>query len=95
MGDLIAARLALAGRASELAKSFEEERLNIVRLQTAGFRPFHVLAHAGDTAHVHHVVGQSPLFEQVLELRCVDGVGDGFRQLGANLGAFTVTDGLN
>ena len=95
MGDLIAAWLALAGCASELAESFEEERLDIVRLQTAGSGSLHVFPDTGNTADVHHIMRQSTLFEQVLKLRCIDGVCDGLRQLGANLWAVTITDSLD
>ena len=42
VGDLIAARFSLLGRAAELLEGFEEERLDVVRLQTAGVGAFNV-----------------------------------------------------
>ena len=76
MGYLITARLALARCAAQTLESFEEERLDVVRLQAAGFRAFHILSDTSDTAGVHHVVSQSAFFEQVLEVRTIHGIGD-------------------
>src|SRR2546427_4541600 len=58
MGDLIAARLPLADRPTELLKGFEEKRFNVVRLQTAGLGAFHVLTHASHAARVHDIMRQ-------------------------------------
>ena len=74
VGDLVAARLALLGRAAEAPERLEEERLDVVRLEPAGLGPLHVLADAVDPAGVHGVVGERPLFEQVPELAAVERV---------------------
>ena len=76
VGDLVAARLALLGRAAQPLEGLEEERLDVVRLQAAGLGALHVLADAVDPAGVHGVVGQRALFEQVLELAAVERVFD-------------------
>ena len=81
--------------AAKLLERLEEERLDVVRLQAARFGALHVLADAGHAARVHRVVGQRALFEQVLELRPVDGVVDGLRQPGAHLGPVAVADRLD
>lgn len=60
-----------------------------------GVCALHVLSHTSDPAGVHHVVGQSALFEQVLKLRAADGSVDSMRQLGPNFWALAVTDRLN
>jgi hypothetical protein len=95
MGDFVTARLALPRCAAKLIECFQKERLDVVRLQSARFCALHVLPNTGDTASIHHVVRQSALFEQVLEVRTIDGIGDGLRQFCANFGALAVTDSLN
>src|SRR5262245_5977656 len=95
MSHLVATRFTLSSGAAELIECFEEERLDVVRLQPSGFRAFHVLSNAGDAASIHYVVGQSTLLKQALELRAIDGVGDSLRQFGAYLRALAITDGLN
>ena len=76
VGDLVAARLALLGRAAQALEGLEEEGLDVVRLQAAGLGPLHLLADALDPAGVHRVVGERALFEQVLELAAVERVLD-------------------
>ena len=95
VGDLVAARLALLGRAAQALERLEEEGLDVVRLQAARLGPLHVLADAVDPAGVHRVVGERPLFEQVLELAAVERVLDDRRQPGAHLGLVAVADGLD
>ena len=53
--------------AAEALKRFAEEGLDVVRLQTARFRPHHVLSYALYAACVHGVVRKGTLFQQVLE----------------------------
>src|SRR5712691_1331397 len=83
MRDLIAARLPLAGRSTKLLKRFEEERLNVMRLQTARLSAFHLLTHPGHAARVHGVMRQGTLFKQGLELRTIHRVGNGLGEFGA------------
>src|SRR5207249_9051680 len=47
MGNLIATRLPLAGRPTELFEGFEKGRFDVMRLQPAGLGAFHLLAHPG------------------------------------------------
>ena len=70
--DLVAARLALLGRAAEPLERLEEERLDVVRLQAARLGALHVLADAVHAAGVHRVVGERALLEQVLKLAAVE-----------------------
>ena len=95
VGDLVAARLALADRAAQALEGFQEERLDVVRLQPARLSPLHLLAHARHAARVHRVVGQRPLLDQALEVRPVDSVLDGARQAVPDLRLVPVADGLD
>src|ERR1700737_1864955 len=47
MGDFIPARLALPRCAAKLSECFQEERLDVVRLQSARFCALHILPNAG------------------------------------------------
>ena len=94
MRDLIAARLPLAGRPSELLKGFEKERLDVVRLQAAGLGAFHLLAYTGHAARVHGVMRQGTLFKQGLELRTIHRIGNRLGEFGAYLGALAVANRL-
>src|SRR6516164_11568095 len=76
MGDFVTARLALASCASKVFECFAEERLDVVRLQASRFCAFHVLPNSSDSASIHHVVSQGAFFEQVLEVRTIDGIVD-------------------
>ena len=95
MRHLITASFALAGCAAELIECFEKERLNVVRLQAAGFRTLHILSHTGDAAGVHHLVGERAFFEQLQEVRPANGVGDSVRQPGLNFRSLAITDCLD
>ena len=53
MGDLVSPRLALLCRAAEALEGLEEEGLDVVGLQPAGFGAFHLLPDAMDLARVH------------------------------------------
>ena len=64
---LVAARLALAGRAAEPAERLQEERLDVVGLEPARFGPFELGADALHAADVHGVVGQLPVLDEVLQ----------------------------
>ena len=91
----IAAGLALASCASKVFECFDEERLDVVRLQASRFCAFHVLPNPSDSASVHHVVSKSTLFEQLLQVRPIDSVDDRLRESCAHIRAFAVTDRLN
>src|SRR6516164_4587369 len=95
MGDFVTARLALASCASKVFECFDEERLDVVRLQASRFCAFHVLPNPSDSASVHHVVSKSTLFEQLLQVRPIDSVDDRLRESCAHIRAFAVTDRLN
>jgi len=77
------------------APALRREGSDIVRLEAAGLRALHVLPHAGDTAGVHHIVSQSPLFEQVLKMRTINRFGDGLFQFCPYVGPVAITDRLN
>ena len=95
VGDLVAARLPLLGRAAEPLEGFEEERLDVVRLQATGVGAFHVFADAVHAAGIHGVVGERPLFHQVLEVAAVERIVKHRRQPRAHLGLFAIADGLD
>ena len=82
-------------RAAEALEGLEEERLDVVRLEPAGLGALHVFADAVNAAGVHGVVRQGALFEQVLQLRPVEGVLDDRGQARAHLGLIAVADGLD
>ena len=52
MSYLVATRFALSGGASELAKRFQKERLDIVGLQSSRFSTLHILSDPGDAAGI-------------------------------------------
>ena len=95
VGHLETARLALFGRAAQAFEGFLKERLDVVRLQAAGLGAFHLLPDAIDPRGVHHVVGERPLFQQVLQLLPVQRVVQHGRQAGAHLGLIAVADRLD
>src|SRR5207249_7388023 len=95
MGDLVAAWLPLADGTTELLEGFEEKGLDVVRLQAAGLGALYLLAYAGHTARVHRVVGECALFEQVLKLLAINGVGNGLGEFRPHLGAFAVANGFD
>ena len=72
VGDLVAARLPLLGRAAQKPERLVEEGLDIVRLEAAGLGPLHIFADALDPAGVHGVVGERPFFQQVPQLAAVE-----------------------
>ena len=94
MRDLIAARLPLTRRPTELREGFKEERRDVVRLQPAGLGAFHLLAHPGHAAGVHGVMCQGTLVEQCLELRAIHRMSNGLGEFGAYLGALAVANRL-
>src|SRR5262245_17517989 len=63
VGHLIAARLPLANRPTELRKGFQKERLNIVRLEATRLSTFHVFTYTGHATGIHRVMGEGALFE--------------------------------
>ena len=58
-----------------------------MRLQAARLGALHFFTNAMDTASVHHVMGQGPLFDQVLKLAAVKGISDLLREPGAHIGS--------
>src|SRR5438132_14299253 len=87
MRDLIAAWLALAGRPTKLLEGFEEERLDVVRLQPVGLSALHLLTHTGHATRIHGLMRQGALFKQGLELRSINGVRNALGESGAHLRA--------
>jgi hypothetical protein len=68
VGNLIAARFALAGIAAKDFERFEKKRLDVVGLETACFGPLHFFANAVDARGVHGIVREGVLFNQILQL---------------------------
>ena len=95
VGDLVAARLPLLGRAAQKPERLVEEGLDIVRLEAAGLGPLHVLADALDPAGVHGVVGERPFFQQVSQLAAVERVIEHRLQAGPHFGLIAVPDRLD
>ncbi|OQB38220.1 MAG: hypothetical protein BWY09_01407 [Candidatus Hydrogenedentes bacterium ADurb.Bin179] len=93
MGNLVAARFPLPRGAAQAAEGFEEEGLDIVGLEAAGFGPFHLLAHPEDAARIHGIPGEGAIFEQFLQARPVHAVFDGLFQAGPHFGLVAVADG--
>jgi hypothetical protein len=93
--DLVASWFPLFRRATEPLKGFEKEGLDVVRLEPTRFGSFHVLADAVDTTRVHRIVCQSSLFEQILNLCPVEGIGYHLREPTSHLRLFAVADGFN
>ena len=75
VGDLVAPRLTLLRSAAEPLERFEKEGFDVVGLEPTRFRAFHFLANAIDPACIHRIVGQRPLFDQVLQLAPVECIG--------------------
>src|ERR1035437_6101881 len=71
VGDLEAAWLAFPNRAAENAESFQEKRLNEVRLKTAGVGALHVFTDSASLRRIHAVVSQRSLFEKLLTVLAV------------------------
>ena len=67
-GDLVATWLALPDGPGKTLEGLQEERLDIVRLQSPSFSSLHVLTNPMNTACVHGITGESVLFQQVLKL---------------------------
>ena len=51
--SFIATVFTLTSRSTEFLKRLDEERLDIVRLKSSGFRALHFFAHAMDAAGIH------------------------------------------
>ena len=59
---------------AEALERFQEERLDVVRLQTPGLGTLHVFADAVHATRVHRVVREGALLEQILKLGAVERV---------------------
>ena len=94
MGHLVAARLALAGRAAQPPECLPEERLDVVRLQATGFGPLHLFADAVYAARIHHVVHELALLEELLQGAPVERLIDRGVEPCPNLRLFAVEDGV-
>ena len=90
----VAARLALPRRPAQPPERLAEERLDVVRLQAARFRPLHLLAHAPHPRGVHRVVDELALFQQILQRVPVERPIDGGVEPRAHLRPFAVADGV-
>ena len=95
VGDLVAAAFALAGAATDALEGFEEEGLDVVGLEAAGFGALHAGAHAVDAAGIHCVGRQGALFEQLAQFLGIEGVFDGGGEAGAHFRLFAVADGID
>ena len=56
----------------DIPKRFKEERLNIMRLQTASFSSLHLFADSEDAAGIHRIVRQCPFLHQILKAPAVE-----------------------
>ena len=92
VGDLVPSRFPLLDGTAKSPEGFQEEGLDVVRLQPAGLGPLHLFAHAEHARRVHAVMRQRPFFEQVLQLGLVEGVRHHLRQPRADFGPFAVAD---
>ena len=95
MGDLVATRLTLFDGAALALEGIEEKRLDVVRLKSARFGPFHFFADAVYTSCVHGIVGQCPFFDQILQLAWIESICDHLCQPGSHLGPLPIADRLN
>src|SRR5579871_125499 len=93
--DLEPPGFALANRAAEQPKCFEEEALDEMRLKTARLGPFHLFADFAHLRCVHRVVRQRSFLDQLLDVLAVQGVVDLLRHLRAHFGALAITDCLD
>ena len=94
MGDLVTTGFPLSYVSTQPLECFEKERLDVVGLQATRFGTLHLLTDAIDTAGIHRIPGQRPLFEQVLNLFRIEGVIDNLIQTGPNLRLFAVSHSL-
>src|SRR5690606_9608184 len=92
---LVAAWLALAHGTTQTLECFEEERLDIMRLETSRLCPFHGFADALNAGRVHRVTHQCALFEKLLELFAIDCRLDHAIQPLSHLRLLPVTNRLN
>jgi hypothetical protein len=76
VGDLVAAGLPLAHGAPKPTERLQEERLDVVWLEPPCRSPLHVLADTLQTRSVDDIVDQRPLFQKILQLVRIEGVGD-------------------
>jgi hypothetical protein len=95
MRDFESPRLALSKRAAKSLKSLEEERFDIVRLQSARVSAFHLLAYACHAARIHRIVCKRSILDQVLQVWTIHAMFDGTCEARANLGLVTIADGFN
>src|SRR5439155_1720806 len=91
----VAARFSLLRRAAKSLERLEEERLDVVGLETARLSALHVLADTVHAAQVHHVVSEGALLEEILDLRSVEGVGDILGEARAHFRLLAVPDRLD
>ena len=88
--EIVADRL--SRRAAEPLERFEEEGLDIVRLEPARLGPLHLLANPVDARSVHRVVRECALLEQATQGVLVEGVLDDLGQPRADLRLLAVAD---
>jgi len=65
VGDFVSPCLALTNGPAEVLEGLQEEGFDVMRLQPPRFGPLHVLPDPPDTAHVHGLVGEGALFQEV------------------------------
>jgi hypothetical protein len=73
MADLPALGFSLFRLAAKPRECFKEEGLDIVRLKTHCFGPFHVFTDFHDLARVHDITHQGPVIEKVLDAFGIQG----------------------
>src|SRR3954462_12901420 len=56
VAQFVATGFPLSGAPTELPKSFQKERLDVMRLETSCIRALHILMDAKDAARVHGIV---------------------------------------
>src|SRR6266540_2592125 len=95
MRHLITALFALLERSTQLLESFEKERLDIMRLQSACLSTLHVLTNATNSAGVHRIVSKRALFQKILQVRTVERALHCFREASTNVGSFAISDRID
>jgi len=76
MSQLKSLRLTLTDGAPEPFKCLHKEIFDVVRLQSAGFCTFHVLANPLNPAHIHGIMGKCVVVQQILQRLPVNRIGD-------------------
>src|SRR5579859_2149308 len=95
MRHLVATRLTLLDRPPEPIERLQKKGLDIVRLEPPRVGALHLFADAIDAACIHAVVRQGALFEEVLQVAAIHGIGDHLVEARPYLWPFAIADSLN